>query len=632
MLTLLALAKTEPDSSKVRTWTDRSRSFSVDAQFLGLKDGKIHLHKMNGVKIAVPLAKMSRDDIEYVENLTGMTLKDEKSQPDAKKSKSSAALDPGSKSPTNDKPEYDWFQFFLSCDVAVGLCERYAQAFHKDSMDESVLPDVDAGILRNLGLREGDIIKVMRTLDAKFGRQRNKDGDGGLFSGPGGTLRNNTRKGRPAPAVQNSDVVDASAFSKNEKTSTGDEESQSPAPTSPTPPSAPSGKQSSSGGFDDDAWDVKPAKQQPAAPKSQSPAPSASATSPPPASLTGSMKELSLLSQPLQPTPTPAAASTPPAIPTTATSDPTAQAQHAEPPRPGATPSFFSNLPSNSQASPAAGLRQRPAPPQTSPLQGSLVPPPPQRPLSAPLSAQPSGFPAPGLAPQMTGALQSQVAPPGQSLNEMTQARYQQQLQQQQQYAAQMQPNYTGYPMIQGQGLGSFPTGNQGQFMQPMMTGAPTQSPFADANRANTFPALQTQPTGFQGSMNNPQLSFGQPPQGVGINNYLPPALEPQKTGMPHMQPQPTGMGGFNQPGQQGAQQPTQPLQPQQTGPAPPVRFGVAPDAKKLAPQQTGRKANLSQASKYLMLILTISMLSNLTTVFQLHKTPSAFKDLAGNG
>ena len=46
-----------------------------------------------------------------------------------------------------------------------------------------------------------------------------------------------------------------------------------------------------------------------------------------------------------------------------------------------------------------------------------------------------------------------------------------------------------------------------------------------------------------------------------------------------------------------------QPLVPQQTGPPPPVRFGVTEGAKKLAPQPTGRRANLAHASKCFSLI-----------------------------
>ncbi|EON97890.1 putative cytoskeleton assembly control protein sla1p protein [Phaeoacremonium minimum UCRPA7] len=163
-------SKSKPDPSKVRTWTDRSKSFSVEAQFLGLKDGKLNLHKMNGVKIAVPVAKMSVEDLEYVERMTGISLDEDKPLSEVKKQRQAALRESGSSSHAGasvepKKPDYDWFQFFLSCDVNVGLCERYAQAFSRDSMDESVLPDVDAAVLRNLGLREGDIIKVMRFLD-----------------------------------------------------------------------------------------------------------------------------------------------------------------------------------------------------------------------------------------------------------------------------------------------------------------------------------------------------------------------------------------------------------------------------------------------------------------------------------
>ncbi|OAA39154.1 Actin cytoskeleton-regulatory complex protein sla1 [Metarhizium rileyi] len=301
-------SKSKPDFSKLRTWTDRSGSFSVEAQFLGLKDGKIHLHKLNGVKIAVPIAKMSREDLEYVENVTGISLDDDKPLADVKRTKSTGkrVAEVGASVSRNPKPEYDWFQFFLSCDVSVGLCERYAQAFTKDSMDESVLSDVNATILRTLGLREGDIIKVMRTLDMKFGRERNvqepEGNAGGLFSGPGGALRNNTRKGRPAPVVQTNDVVDAAAFSK------GDVGSSGPGAPSTASPSGTSPARTAikSSGFDDEAWDVKrsvnPASAAEESTTFGGTAPSTQPTAPNSAvSLMGSMKELSLLTEPLHP-------------------------------------------------------------------------------------------------------------------------------------------------------------------------------------------------------------------------------------------------------------------------------------------------------------------------------------------
>ncbi|PNP41332.1 hypothetical protein TGAMA5MH_06656 [Trichoderma gamsii] len=610
-------SKTKPDPTKVRTWTDRSKSFSVEAQFLGLKDGKLHLHKMNGVKIAVPIAKMSHGDLEYVENITGISLDDERPLADVKRSsrppeqKKASAVGAS----IDKKPEYDWFQFFLSCDVAVGLCERYAQAFTRDSMDESVLPDVDAGVLRNLGLREGDIIKVMRTLDTKFGRNKaNGDGDGGLFSGPGGALRNNTRKGRPAPAVQTGDVVDAAVFSTGQEASSSGEAAAKPA----TPASPAKSPKRPTGGFDDDAWDVKPTKQEqqtkpqaspPADAPSVNPTP-APAPAPIPSALTGSLKDLSLLSAPLEPSKV-----EPPAQPPAANF--VGEAQQAAAPAPaqqqqqqqplGASPSFFQTVPQPNQVvsaqlpqltgvhiSPKSLGRQRPLAPSISPpVQGSLgVPPPPQRPLSAPQSTLPQGiFAAPTLLPQVTGLVQGQVAPPGQSLNDITQARFQQQ------YTAQfqnLQPQFTGYSGPQPQALQQFPQGAPGQFIQPQFTGAPG---YIDPSRISQYGGLQAQPTGFQPQPTGfqPQPTGFQPgptqsPFGSGsINNYLPPALQPQPTGFQSLQPlQPTG----NTDGLK----PLQPLVPQKTGPPPPVRFGVT-ETKKLTPQATGRRANLSQAT-----------------------------------
>ncbi|TQV96028.1 cytoskeleton assembly control protein Sla1 [Cordyceps javanica] len=569
---------TEPDTTKVRTWTDRSKSFSVDAQFLGLRDGKIHLHKMNGVKIAVPIAKMSKEDLEYVENLTGISLEDEKPLADVRRSKSmNQPSEPtGAKVERTKKPEYDWFQFFLSCDVPVGLCERYAQAFIRDSMDESVLPDVNAVILRTLGIREGDIIKIMRTLDTKFGRERNPEGDsgtGGLFSGPGGALRNNTRKARPAPAVQTNDVVDAVALSKDSDANATVKAGDSPVQGEAKP---------SASGFDDDAWDVKPSKQsQPA--KSTKPIELAPSSAPAMPELTGSLKDLSMLSAPLEPT-----KAEPVKQPeTTTTIAIPASTLSPTPPLPGANPSFFSSI-SGSQsggpASPKSLARQRPAP--TMPTgQGSLPPPPTQRPISAPQSH--SAFATPALSAQMTSLVQGQVAPPGQSLNDITQVRLQQQYAAQMQQMQALQPTMTGYGSVPNQPpMVSYPPG--AQYVQAMYTGVPQQSPFQDPGVPNQFPPLQAQHTTYP--QFQPQSSFGQAAQG-NVNNYLPPALEPQRTGLaPVQQPQATGFNSFNP-------QHAHALQPQKTGPPPPVRFGVV-EAKKLTAQPTGRRANLSQRPK----------------------------------
>lgn len=730
----------EPDTARTRTWTDRSGSFKVEAEFIGLKDGKIHLHKLNGVKIAVPVVKMAVEDLEYVESKTGVSLDDEKPLADIQRRKTQTARggDRKKSQPTSSsapqsgasvgpkQPEYDWFEFFLGAGVSPYHCERYASNFNRDSMDESVLPDITPTVLRTLGLKEGDILRVMKYLDNKYNRISAKTklrnvsfGDdetidsgqdaengtngtaGGLFSGPGGTLRNNTRKGRPAPAVQTSDVVDAKAFQpKNAEDKTGPNRSE-PASTPSIPVSPPESKPFD--GFDDDAWDVKPSKQMPATshPPPASAAPISNAPTQP--TLTGSLADLSILSPALQPTIVHSTGAQP-----QPQSQPTAQFQSQPQPIPqqqqpghrplglpsqaqptGANPSFFSQLTqqqtgtSNQQINPPQGFpsqqdfppqptgfdsqpfqqinpqRQRPQAPQST-QSSSLIPPPPMRPLSAPQHmSQPSSFGPPPLQQQLTGYQnhsnpQIQVAPPGQSLNELNHMRFQQQNSQQQlqpqfqgqgygrqnqsfgQYSNAVAPQQTGFgqlPQMQQQ-----PTGMQP--MQPYLIGQQTGSPFADPRppRQSTsfqpmmpqgtgFQPPMPQSTGFQSSFHTPQAPYLQSQPTGSINSFLPPALQPQPTGA-------NGFGGrpaFGQPPPAIPPLPQQssvaPLQAQKTGPAPPVRFGVSGEAKKLLPQATGRRANLSQASEWglsskLSLINADTCCSTAESIWLLDKVP----------
>jgi hypothetical protein len=144
------------------------------------------------------------------------------------------------------------------------------------------------------------------------------------------------------------------------------------------------------------------------------------------------------------------------------------------------------------------------------------------------------------------------------------------------------QPNGFHYPMQ---------TGMQQQ-VSPMQQSPMQQGPFQQQ------PFQQPQPTGFQSSFG--QQVPQQFPQPTGVNAFLPQPLQPTPTGV--QQQNPSFTSTFTPPPvppipQQ--QQAPAPLVAQKTGPAPPVRFGVNPDAKKLAPQPTGRRANLSQASKF---------------------------------
>jgi hypothetical protein len=65
------ILETEPPANKVRLWTFRANSFRFEGAFLAIRGSKVHIHKVNGVKIVVPVEKLSAEDLEYVEYVTG---------------------------------------------------------------------------------------------------------------------------------------------------------------------------------------------------------------------------------------------------------------------------------------------------------------------------------------------------------------------------------------------------------------------------------------------------------------------------------------------------------------------------------------------------------------------------------
>ena len=622
--------KSKPKQDRVRTWTDRSGTFKVEAEFIGLRDGKIHLHKQNGVKIAVPVTKMAVEDLEYVEAETGLSLDEDKPLSDIKRRSTQKGKSPQGRSAsgagaTVKKDEHDWFDFFLACGVNPQICERYAGAFSRDEMGPEILPDVNEKLLRTLGLKEGDILRVMKYLDNKY--ERNKPaaangedskgesaGQGGLFTGADGSLRNNTRKGRPAPAVQTNDVVSEDAFKPKD---TSSDAKATPLATAPA--------RQPTGGFDDDAWDVKPSKTETSA-AAPAPAP-APAVVEPPKPQPKLNDDLSLLALPLQPEPTGAApAPAPAAAPAAAAAEP-AQAPPAQAAPPTADQAIFDKI---AALRPQQTGYQRPTPPAQQPTGAGFPMPPPPRAASAPgFNPQQSAFgPPPPLQPQYTGFQQPQVAPPGKSLQELQmQQQYQQfqqaqptgygggfpqqqqqnglmpQMQQMQQQFPPMQPQPTGFQPQSQFGQSQF--GQQGMgvgYQQALNQGQQTGSPFADPPRQQFQPSpsglansFVSQPTGFQqqpsfpqqtGFPQQPTFQHTQPTGAVnGVFGQAPPQLPPQQTG--------------------GVLGPMAPLIPQKTGPPPPVRFGVQPPVPKLVPQKTGR-AELSRASKSTLILIFV--------------------------
>jgi hypothetical protein len=66
-----ATAKTsDPAPSKLRTWTDASGSFTVEAELVEVAEGNVRLRMADGSLVTVPLAKLSEADREHVGSLS----------------------------------------------------------------------------------------------------------------------------------------------------------------------------------------------------------------------------------------------------------------------------------------------------------------------------------------------------------------------------------------------------------------------------------------------------------------------------------------------------------------------------------------------------------------------------------
>ena len=345
-----------PPPEALREWRDRSGQFRVDAAFLGFANGKLRLHKVNGVVIEVPAEKMSEEDLRYVQKLTKPKHRrsDDDDVPLEIRRRSlvpEPAKPPPKASPPKKGPTVDWFEFFLNAGCDVDDCTRYASAFERDKIDEAVLPDITEATMRLLGLREGDIIRVKKAIeqrkpktsdpreeqmrkDEELARQLQAEENGSslktrspapnLFAGPNGEIKN-MRRGRPQPSKSlppsSVDIQSISTASDQiQRTGSpivsspeGIQQSNSSPAQLPPKETAPAHK------FDDDAWTNRPSSTKPVAPTPPALVPRAMSTPPvaPPA-----------------PPPPPTSPPTAPTAPVVAVSPPPARAASAAPAAP----------------------------------------------------------------------------------------------------------------------------------------------------------------------------------------------------------------------------------------------------------------------------------------------------------
>ena len=426
-----------------------------------------------------------------------------------------------SEPPKKGKP-VDWFEFFLNAGCGIDECTRYAEAFERDKIDEALLPDITHQTMRSIGLKEGDIIRVSKAIaqrhpnrqtaaeeqmkkDEEYARKlqeeenngnaspKRQTGSVGLFAGPGGALKNNTRRGRPQPSKSappaNVDLISISTASEQltRQGSPSIPRVSSPQSAGAGPPRANSAAPVVSG-FDDDAWTNRP-----------------SSTQPPAA------------------TPPATTARAPSAPPTTAQSPPAPPPAPPAPTPPAAITSPTKNLAHTTESDVFDQLARLTALKTQSPATQSPVPAPVSNPVSPPVISPPPGFQnGMGMGPSPVPMGQIQTQPTGVQVGA---------------------PRGPFAPVPQNQGLLQplVPTStgfNSFVPTRPQSNPPPPIPPLPTGFNANPSPQpsfLQTQPTGFQA------------PQQTGF-----PGAAPQSAFPSSLNAQPTGFGGPIQPQQTG--------------------------------------------------------------------------------
>ncbi|KAI9333405.1 hypothetical protein BDR26DRAFT_1010134 [Obelidium mucronatum] len=155
----------KPNPAKVRKWVDKTGGFTVEAEFISVSDGKVHLHKVNGVKIAVPLDKLAPGEIEHIRtipgyaNVSGGASVGVPTPGAARVRPGASTLLPATAYIYNG---FDWRDWLLKAGIASSDAGEYATAFVREKLDRSVLDGIDRDVLKALGISEGDIIRIRK--------------------------------------------------------------------------------------------------------------------------------------------------------------------------------------------------------------------------------------------------------------------------------------------------------------------------------------------------------------------------------------------------------------------------------------------------------------------------------------
>lgn len=170
----------KPDSSKIRTWTDRSGSFKVEAQFIDFHNGKLRLHKLNGVKIDVPVEKMCQEDVRWVENHTKNMANQQQEIAPAMPTRPPQQQQPTKPPQKKLNERWDWFDWFMIIGIPMQSSLQYASAFKAEKLDDSDITTLTHKQMKTLGLKEEHVRRIERYIET--GQPEDADEEDGSSS------------------------------------------------------------------------------------------------------------------------------------------------------------------------------------------------------------------------------------------------------------------------------------------------------------------------------------------------------------------------------------------------------------------------------------------------------------------
>lgn len=145
-----ASSSIKPKPGNTRIWNDKTGKFQVEAEYLSFMDGQVHLLKLNGKKITVPVDLLSERDVEYVYRRERIPFD----------------TSTGAQS-TVPSGQGGWMALLLEIGVDRSRASGYSQTLAMEKLSEAQFTDLTRDFLKARGFIEADIMLFLKAAAKK---------------------------------------------------------------------------------------------------------------------------------------------------------------------------------------------------------------------------------------------------------------------------------------------------------------------------------------------------------------------------------------------------------------------------------------------------------------------------------